>query len=106
MADGSGVPKMNPPLTVAEYMNDKKKMISIVLKGMNDRIPIDDEYYSNAMAPHADLSNQQIADVLTYVRNSFGNKAGAVSVAEVAAVRTPAKPAAKSVSNNTINKKQ
>jgi mono/diheme cytochrome c family protein len=39
------------------------------------------------MAAHTDLNNQQIADVLTYVRNSFGNKASAVTVAEVKAVR-------------------
>ena len=62
-------------------------MIQIVLKGMTDRIAIDDEEYSNNMAPHNDLTNQQIADVLTYVRNSFGNNAGAVTVAEVQAVR-------------------
>ncbi|MBS1579314.1 MAG: cytochrome c [Bacteroidetes bacterium] len=86
-ADGGGVPKLNPPLTVEEYINDKNKMIQIVLKGMTDRIAIDDEEYSNNMAPHNDLTNQQIADVLTYVRNSFGNNAGAVTVAEVQAVR-------------------
>jgi mono/diheme cytochrome c family protein len=90
-ADGGGVPKLNPPLTVAEYINDKKKLIQIVLKGMTDRIPIDDEYYSNNMAPHTDLTNQQIADVLTYVRNSFGNKASAVTVADVQAVKSPVK---------------
>jgi len=87
MADGSGVPHLNPPLTVAEYINDKNKLINVVLKGMTDRIPIDDEYYSNNMPAHADLSNQQIADVLTYVRNSFGNNAGQLTLADVNAVR-------------------
>ena len=58
---------------------------------MSDRVPIEDEYYSNNMAPHADLNDQQIADVLTYVRNNFGNKADAVTVAEVKAVRNPIK---------------
>ncbi|MBS1627121.1 MAG: cytochrome c [Bacteroidetes bacterium] len=86
-ADGGGVPKLNPPLIVTEYINDKNKMIKIVLKGMTERIAIDDEKYSNNMAPHNNLTNQQIADVLTYVRNSFGNNAGAVTVAEVQAVR-------------------
>ena len=55
---------------------------------MTDRIPIDDEYYSNNMASHKDLSDQQIADVLTYIRNSFGNKASIVTIAEVKAVRS------------------
>jgi mono/diheme cytochrome c family protein len=89
MADGGGVPHMNPPLTQTSYvLGDKSKIIYIVLHGMGDRVPIEDEYYSNNMAAHSDLTNQQIADVLTYVRNSFGNKANAVTVAEVQAVRT------------------
>lgn len=88
MADGGGVPRLNPPLIKTSYiLGDKSKIIYIVLHGMADRVPIEDEYYSNNMAPHTDLSNQQIADVLTYVRNSFGNKASAVTVAEVKAVR-------------------
>lgn len=92
MSDGGGVPKMNPPLIQTDYvLGDKKKIIYIVLHGMSDRVPIEDEYYSNNMAPHADLNDQQIADVLTYVRNNFGNKADAVTVAEVKAVRNPIK---------------
>lgn len=92
MADGGGVPNMNPPLSQTSYvLGDKNKLIGIVLNGMTDRIPIEDEYYSNNMAPHKDLNNQQIADVLTYVRNSFGNKASAVTVADVNAVRNKKK---------------
>ena len=90
--DGGGVPHMNPPLGGStDVLKDKKKIIGIVLNGMTDRVPLDDEYYSNNMASHSYLTNQQIADVLTYVRNSFGNKADAITVAEVKAVRTPKK---------------
>jgi len=92
MADGGGVPHLNPPLSQTSYvLGDKSKIIYIVLHGMTDRIPIEDEYYSNNMAAHTDLNDQQIADVLTYVRNSFGNKATAVTVADVKAVRTKKK---------------
>ena len=87
-ADGGGVPHLNPPLYEStDVIADKKKIISIVLRGMTDRVPIDGEYYSNNMAPHADLSNQQIADVLTFIRTGFGNKASAVTPDEVKAVR-------------------
>ncbi|WP_051416567.1 cytochrome c [Asinibacterium sp. OR53] len=90
--DGGGVPHMNPPLAQSSnVLKDKQKIIAVVLKGMSDRIPLDDEYYSNIMASHSYLTDQQIADVLTYVRNSFGNKATAVTVAEVKAVRGPVK---------------
>ena len=87
-ADGGGVPHINPPLAGnTVLLNDKTKIIWVVLKGMTDRIPIDDEYYSNNMASHAYLSNQEIADVLSYVRNSFGNKATVITAAEVKIVR-------------------
>ena len=92
MVDGGGVPHMNPPLSQTAYvLGDKSKIIYIVLNGMTDRIPIEDEYYSNNMASHKDLNDQEIADVLTYVRNNFGNKASAVTVAEVRAIRNKKK---------------
>lgn len=90
--DGGGVPHMNPPLAQSSnVLKDKQKIITVVLKGMSDRIPLDDEYYSYVMASHSYLTDQQIADVLTYVRNSFGNKATAVTAAEVKAIRGPVK---------------
>ncbi len=95
-ADGGGVPHMNPPLSESSnVLKDKKKIIGVVLKGMSDRIPLDDEYYSNVMASHSYLTDQQIADVLTYIRNSFGNKASAITPAEVKAMRGTAKKKAK-----------
>lgn len=91
-ADGSGVPRMNPPLIRTSFvLGDKTKLITIVLKGLNDDVEIEGEYYSNPMPPQAQLKDQEIADVLTYVRNSFGNKAGAVKAAEVKVVRAKIK---------------
>jgi mono/diheme cytochrome c family protein len=86
--DGSGVPHMNPPLIKTTFvLGDKPALIQVILKGMQSSVPIDDEYYSNNMPPHNFLKDQEIADVLTYVRNNFGNKASAVTVAEVQAAR-------------------
>ena len=50
-----------------------------------------DTTFSNTMPPLKTLTDQQIADVLTYVRNSFGNKASAVGIAEVKALRAKTK---------------
>ena len=92
MEDGGGVPRMNPPLAKTSYvLGDKKALINIVLKGMDQPIEIDGETYTNVMAPHDYLKDQEIADVLTYVRNSFGNKASLVTVAEVKATRAAKK---------------
>jgi mono/diheme cytochrome c family protein len=86
--DGSGVPGLNPPLEKTTHVSGiKTRLIRIILKGMNTHEEIDGETYSNTMAPHNHLTDQQIADVLTYVRNSFGNKAPAVTPGDVKYVR-------------------
>jgi mono/diheme cytochrome c family protein len=86
--DGAGVPGLNPPLSKVKYVTgDKKALIDILLKGMDKEITVNGEVYSNMMPAQAHLSDQEISDVLTYVRNSFGNKVSAVTVAEVKAQR-------------------
>lgn len=87
--NGEGVPDMNPPLIKTKYvLGDKKKLITIVINGTNEGVVINGETYDNPMPAQPQLTDQQVADVLTYVRNSFGNKASAVTVAEVKKART------------------
>ena len=89
--DALGVQNMNPPLVKTKFvLGDKTALVRIVLKGMQGQ-DIDGDSYHNVMAAHADLSDQQIADVLTYIRNNFGNKASAVKAAEVKAIRAKTK---------------
>ena len=86
--NGSGVPGMNPPLKKTKFvLGDKKTLVNIVLKGLDKEIVINDETYNNVMPAFASLSDKEIADVLTYVRNNFGNKAGKITEAEVKKVR-------------------
>ncbi len=88
MADGGGVPNMNPPLIKTEYvLGDKARLAHIVLAGLAEPLEIDGNDYKQHMPAQNYLTDQQVADVLTYVRNKFGNKASAVQVAEVKAVR-------------------
>lgn len=87
-ANGGGVPKMNPPLTNAEFVKgDKAKLIQWVLMGSTQKVPIDGKYYSNNMPAQATLKDQDIADVLTYIRNNFKNKASVITEADVKNVR-------------------
>lgn len=87
-ADGSGVPNLNPPLIKTKWtLGDKNQLINVVLKGLDEEIEVDGETYHNVMPPISYLSDQEIADVLTYVRNSFGNKASAIKEADVKALR-------------------
>jgi mono/diheme cytochrome c family protein len=91
-ADAGGVQNMNPPLIKTKWvLGDKTTLVQVVLKGMTGEVDINGDTYHNVMAPHNDLTDQQIADVLTYVRNNFGNKATAVTAAEVKAIRAKTK---------------
>jgi len=91
--DASGVPNMNPPLIkTKQVLGDRTALIKIVLNGLRG-VDIDGDSYNGVMAPHPDLTDQEIADVLTYVRHSFGNKASAVTAAQVRMVRAKNKPA-------------
>ncbi len=86
-ADALGVSGMNPPLVKTKFvLGDKATLVKIVLNGMTG-VEVEGEDYHGVMAPHSDLTDQQIADVLTYVRNSFGNKAAAVKASEVKVIR-------------------
>jgi len=86
--DGLGVPNMNPPLAKTSYVSgDKVRLIKVVLKGFVQNVDIDGESYSNNMPPHNFLTDRQIADVLTYIRNSFGNAGSAITVPQVNRVR-------------------
>jgi mono/diheme cytochrome c family protein len=88
-ANGTGVPNMNPPLINTSYVSgDKQKLIKWVLKGSTEQhVDIDGDSYSNNMPAQNNLADQQIADILTFIRSSFGNKASAVTVAEVKTAR-------------------
>ena len=78
----------NPPLINTSYVSgDKKKLIQWVLKGSVENIPIDGKTYSNNMSPQATLKDEEIADILTYIRSSFGNKASAITAMDVKSVR-------------------
>jgi mono/diheme cytochrome c family protein len=82
--DGGGVPNMNPPLIKTSYVSgDKIKLIKVVLNGFTTSVDIDGQSYSNNMPAQVALKDQEIADVLTYVRNSFGNKYPAIKLADV-----------------------
>jgi mono/diheme cytochrome c family protein len=87
--DGSGNPGMYPPLVDTKTVKgDKDKLINIIMNGIEGEIEVKGEIYNQVMVPHSFLSDEQIADVLTYIRNSFGNNASPVSVEEVAELRT------------------
>jgi nitrite reductase (NO-forming) len=86
--DGTGLPQVFPPLAQSDYlMADKTRSIGVVLRGLSGPITVNGQPFNGVMPPQVVLSNEQIADVLTFIRNSWGNAGEAVSVDEVRVFR-------------------
>ena len=96
-SDGGGVPNMNPPLDGASNVNGKDiaRLVKIIRNGYDERIALDGMYYNNAMTANSDLKEDAIADVLTYIRTSWSNKAGTVTTNQVKAALLKNKAAKK-----------
>ena len=89
-ANGQGTPGTFPPLAGADWVtaSDPARVIRIVLDGVAGPIQVNGAGYNSAMPGwRTQLSDQEIANVITYVRNAWGNSASAVKPEEVAAVR-------------------
>jgi glucose/arabinose dehydrogenase/mono/diheme cytochrome c family protein len=85
--DGKGKGNMIPPLSGISYVSGgKDKLVISLLKGVSKQ-EIDGKSYSNVMPPFAHLSNGDIANVLTYVRSSFGNNTSAITTDDVKKAR-------------------
>jgi glucose/arabinose dehydrogenase/cytochrome c5 len=95
-ADGNGVPGMHPPLKGSDWVTgDKERLIRIVLEGMTGEIEVNGDIYNNIMPPVPQLDAAQVADVLTFIRRSFGNNASEVTVKEVQKVMDDINPSTK-----------
>ena len=86
-ANGQGIPDAFPPLAKSDFlMADKARSIKVVKQGLQGSVTVNGKTYASVM-PALGLSEDDIASVLTYVRNSFGNKGDAVTIEEVKRVK-------------------
>ena len=81
-ATGAGIPGAFPPLAESEWVNGSpKRIIAIVLHGLQGEINVKGQKFQGVMPPFkGQLKSEDIAAVVTYIRNSFGNKSDLVSV--------------------------
>jgi nitrite reductase (NO-forming) len=85
---GKGLAPVFPSIAGVPIVNgDATLPIKFILHGLMGPITVDGVTYNSMMPPVAGVSDQDIADVLTYVRQSFGNKANPVTADQVKAVR-------------------
>jgi len=85
---GLGLPPVFPPLANAPIVAGNPELpVKFILQGLMGPITVNGMTYNSMMPPVAGVSDADIADVLTYVRQSFGNQANAVTADQVKAIR-------------------
>lgn len=89
MEDGKGTPEINPPVAGADYLKKPAKiLIGVILRGQSGDVVVNGIKYNTIMPAQEYLTDVQIADVLNYVRNSWGNKiSGTITPAMVKPLR-------------------
>ncbi|MBU3665012.1 MAG: c-type cytochrome [Chthoniobacterales bacterium] len=91
-ATGQGIAGQFPPLVDSEWVLGKdwhgdNHLVSILLHGLQGPIQVKGATYNGAMPPWKQLSDDQIASILTYIRNEWGNSAAPITAEQVAKVR-------------------
>ena len=95
--NGAGLPGVFPPLAKSDYLAaDPKRAIEILLHGLTGKISVNGGDYNSVMPPMSQLNDDAVANILTYVLNTWGNPGGRILTDEVKkarAAKTAAVPA-------------
>jgi len=90
-ADGKGLPGAFPPLAGSDYLiGHTERAVGVVVNGLQGEVVVNGAKFNSVMPAMVQLSDQEIADALTYALNSWGNQGGAVAASAVAAERARA----------------
>ncbi len=75
MEDGKGIANAFPPLAKSDYLKrPAKDLIAVILKGQSGEVKVNGVVYNGNMPAQDYLTDEEIADVLNYISNSWGNK--------------------------------
>jgi nitrite reductase (NO-forming) len=86
--DGKGLAGVFPPLAGSDYLaKGNAELINVVLNGLSGPVTVNGQDYNSVMPPMSQLTDDEVANILTYVKTSWGNGGGNVTTAEVAKVR-------------------
>jgi nitrite reductase (NO-forming) len=92
-ASGAGLPGVFPPLAKSDYLAaDPKRAIGILLHGLTGKLTVNGGDYDSVMPAMSQLNDDAIANILTYVLNSWGNPGGRVLTEEVKKARAAGAP--------------
>lgn len=91
--EGEGISGQIPPLAKSDYLaTDPDRLVRIILQGMSGELVVNGKTYNGIMIPHNFLTDEQVANVLTYVRNSFGNSGDPIAPSHVHSIRASLPP--------------
>ncbi|WP_315815681.1 cytochrome c [Paraflavitalea speifideaquila] len=86
LADGKGLAGAIPPLAGSDYLKNTAKVIYAIKFGLSDPIEVNGVKYSTPM-PSPNISDEEVADVSTYILNNWGNKGKLITLKEVEKVK-------------------
>jgi nitrite reductase (NO-forming) len=94
-ANGAGLPGVFPPLAKSDYLTGGlQRIMNVVLHGLTGKVTVNGQEYNSVMPPMNQLNDDEVANILTYVMNSWDNPGGVVSKEDVKKQRAAA-PVAK-----------
>jgi nitrite reductase (NO-forming) len=92
--NGQGLPSVFPPLAKSDFLlSDPQRAIEVVLNGLSGPIKVNGSNYNSVMPPMSQLNDDEIANILTYALNHWGNKGPAITAEQVAKIRATTKRA-------------
>jgi nitrite reductase (NO-forming) len=86
--NGEGLPGVFPPLAKSDYFAaDPKRVVDAMLHGLSGKVTVNGTEYNSVMPPMNQLTDDEVANIATYVLNSWGNPGGQVTKEEAASSR-------------------
>ena len=90
--NGAGLANVFPPLANSDYLtSDPQRAIAVVLNGMSGAVTVNGASYNSVMPPMSQLNDDEVANILTFALNSWGNKGPAITPNDVADIRAKTK---------------
>jgi nitrite reductase (NO-forming) len=90
--NGQGLADVFPPLAKSDFLaGNPSRTIEVVLNGLSGPVTVNGKQYNSVMPPMSQLNDDEVANILTYVLNSWGNTGPAVTAEQVAQVRAKTK---------------
>jgi nitrite reductase (NO-forming) len=90
--NGAGLPNVFPPLAKSDFLqSNPQRAIGVVLNGLTGPVTVNGATYNSVMPPMSQLNDDEVANILTYALNAWGNKGPAITPDEVAKIRATTK---------------